>query len=147
MRKVMMAVALALAAGAAQADTSLLVFGTTKHFNPQGRQYNELNAGLGLEWQPADSGWLVGAFAVRDSIYRLGGAVYGGYRVRHQFDSGIHVEATLRLGWLKDAHFNSVAVVPAIGIGYKAVTLEATYLPTIGQMKSPTAVLWARIAF
>ena len=147
MNKIVAAVALALLAGAAQADTSLMVFGTSHHFNTQGQKYNEFNYGLGLEWQPQDSGWLIGGFALRDSLYNTGFAAYGGYRFRHEFDSGFHVEATLRAGYLRDAKFAGAAVVPSIGFGYKRVTFETTFIPAVHGNHVPTLVLWARIKF
>jgi hypothetical protein len=136
-----------LAGGAAHADTTMLAFGVSHHFETKGHKYNELNLGLGVEWQPADSGWLVGGFALQDSLSNVGYALYGGYRARYQFESGIHVEATLRAGFLKDADYKGPALIPSVGIGYGRVTLEATYLPKIGNNKVPAAVLWARIAF
>lgn len=147
MKRILAATALALAATAAQADTTMLAFGVSHHFQTNGHKYNELNLGLGLEYQFNDSGWLVGGFALQDSLSNVGYAAYGGYRARYQFDSGIHVEATVRAGFLKDADYKGPAILPSVGIGYGRVTLEATYIPKIGNNKVPVAVLWARISF
>lgn len=148
MNKVMIAaLAALLTTGAAQADTSVLVFGKSHHFHTEGRDYNETNLGGGVEWKPADSGFLVGGFAVKDSMRKLGGAAYVGYRARYEFDSGVHVEATLRGGYLKDANFKGLAALPSVGVGYKNVTLEMTFLPKLSQTKSPAAVAWLRIDF
>lgn len=132
----------------ARAETDVLVFGASKHFQTNGHKYNEANLGLGAEWRPAaDSPWIVGGFALRDSLYRTGYAAYGGYRLRHEFGNGWHAEATLRAGYLKDANYAGVAALPSIGFGYKAVTLEAAFIPKIGNNKTPVAVVWARISF
>ncbi|QMV33222.1 lipid A palmitoyltransferase [Ralstonia phage Gerry] len=137
MRKVICTAVVALAASAAHADTGVLVFGKSHHFNTNGRAYNELNLGAGLEWSQGSSGWLAGGFALKDSINHLGAAAYAGF----------HVEATVRAGWLKDADYNAPAVLPSIGIGYQGVTIEATYLPALGGNKVPVAVAWVRINF
>ncbi|ACR15015.1 PagP-like outer membrane protein [Burkholderia phage BcepIL02] len=147
MRKVICAAVAALAATAAHADTGVLIFGKSHHFNTHGRAYNELNVGGGVEWSPEGSGWLVGGFALKDSLSRLGAAAYGGYRVRCELGGGFHVEATVRAGLLKDADYIGPAALPAIGIGYRNVTVEATYIPAIGGNKVPAAVVWARINF
>jgi len=151
MRKVLIAAIAALAASAAHADTDMLVFGKSHHFeNHYGKPYNELNLGLGAEVSSGGAGWLAGGFVVRDSIYHIGGAAYVGYRVRHEFASGWHVEATMRAGVLKDAYYTGVAALPSIGVGYKRVTVEATFIPRIKvgeRCSDPTAVVWARINF
>lgn len=147
MRKVICAAVAALAATAAHADTGVLIFGKSHHFNTNGRTYNETNLGAGLEWSPDRSGWLVGGFALRDSLNKTGASAYAGYRVRQEIGAGFHVEATLRAGWLKDADHNGPAALPSIGIGYENVTIEATYLPALAGNKVPVAVAWVRINF
>ena len=138
----------ALATDEAHAETDVLVFGASKHFQTNGHKYNEANVGLGAEWRPAaDSPWFVGGFALRDSLYRTGYAAYGGYRLRHEFGNGWHAEASLRAGYLKDANYAGPAALPSLGFGYKNVTLEATYLPKIGNNKTPVAVIWLRVGF
>lgn len=146
MRKVICTAVVALAASTAHADTGVLVFGKSRHFNAD-RAYNELNLGAGLEWSEGRSGWLAGGFALKDSINHLGASAYAGYRVRQEIGAGFHVEATLRAGWLKDADYNGPAALPSIGIGYDGVTIEATYLPAIAGNKVPVAVAWVRITF
>ncbi|MGX0136314.1 hypothetical protein [Cupriavidus metallidurans] len=136
-----------LATSAANAETSLLLFGASHHFDTKGQSFNESNLGAGLEWSPEGSNWMVGAFALRDSLRKFGGSAFVGYRVRHEFESGFHVEATLRAGWLKDAEYNGPAALPSIGVGYGRITIEATYIPKIGSNKVPAAVVWARIKF
>lgn len=146
LRKLIGATVMALAASAAHADVGVLVFGKSHHFQTNGTKYNQTNLGAGLEWSPQDSNWLAGGFALKDSLSKVGGAAYVGYRVRHDLGAGWHVEATLRAGWLKDAKYNAPAVLPSIGVGYKNVTFEATYLPRVNG-SAPVAVVWARINF
>lgn len=147
MRKALCAVVAALAATAAHADTGVLLFGKSQHFETQGQHYNQANYGAGAEWSPDGSGWVVGGFLLKDSLSHLGGAAYGGYRVRCEIGGGFHIEATLRAGYLSDANYMGPAALPSIGIGYKNVTVEAAYIPKIGANKVPVAVVWARINF
>ena len=146
-RKLIGATVMALAATAAHADTGVLLFGKSHHFQTNGYKYNEVNVGAGLEYSPQGSNWLVGGFALKDSLSKIGGAAYVGYRVRHDLGAGWHVEATLRAGWLKDANYNAPAALPSIGIGYKNVTFETTFIPKIGNNRTPVVVVWARINF
>ena len=151
MRKLIIAVAACLAAGAAHAETNLLLFGFSKHLSHNySSSYNEFNYGGGLEWNPDGSGWLVGGFALKDSISQMGWAAYGGYRFRYDFAPNWHIETTLRAGVLKDSYYTGPAALPSIGIGYKRVTIEATVIPPIKMGKKGsemTAVVWARVRF
>ena len=153
MRKLIIAAAAALivASPAARAETSVLVFGFSKHMSHNyATKYNEFNYGLGLELNREGSGWLVGGFALKDSIDQVGWAAYGGYRLRYDFAPNWHIETTLRAGVLRDAYYTGPAALPSIGIGWKNVTIEATVIPPIsmGNKGSElTAVVWGRVKF
>lgn len=144
----------------AHAETDILVFGHSQHFkNSWNSPYNQWNFGAGVEYAPdglrsdwgALSGqWLAGGFVVRDSIYRIGGAAYAGYRLEYHFSRDWHAEVTLRAGVIKDAYYTGFAALPAIGIGYKRLTVEATFIPHIqcgNRFSDPVAVIWARYTF
>lgn len=134
----------------ARAETDMLVFGKSWHHGKQSQYfYNEVNPGLGLEWRrSADSRWIVGGFALEDSRKNIGGAVYGGWRYTYPLTGHWRLEATLRAGWLKDGAYNGPAVLPTIGVGYKRLTIEATYMPSFGSDRSKgAAVVFARWRF
>lgn len=146
--KALAAAVVLAAAMPVHAETDVLVFGASHHFQTEGRQYNERNWGLGAEWSPEASNWLIGGFVLKDSLSHLGGAAYGGYRWQWPIGStDVHVELTVRGGLLKDADYFGPAVIPSIGIGWGNTTVEATYLPKIGGNKVPAAVIWLRYRF
>jgi len=145
----------------AHAETDVLIFGHSQHFrNSWDRPYNQWNFGGGLEYAPdafahqfsthGRGQWLVGAFALRDSIYQTGGAAYIGYRYTYALSDNWSVNATIRAGWIKDADYRGPAALPAIGITYKRVTIEGTFIPHISsgnKFTDPLAIVWARIRF
>jgi len=113
----------------------VLVFGVSKHSTT--RPTNDFNFGLGAEaaYRTAGdrTGWswepFAGGFAMRDSLYKLGGAAYGGARVRHTWESGTYADISLRAGYMVDEHFRGVAALPTLGFGYKSVGVEIAYIP------------------
>lgn len=142
-----------LVVGAVQAqEVSALVFG--KSYHPDRRDLNEANYGAGLEiatnraqttgtdWQ-----WLAGGYALKDSCNKTGYAGYGGGRATYTWESGFHVEATLRAGYLQDCYYGGPAALPSVGIGYGRVTLEYAYIPKLRSDITPVHVVWLRVRF
>ncbi|TSP14028.1 hypothetical protein [Cupriavidus campinensis] len=142
------AAALALAATAAQAETNILLFGTSHHVNSHmghAKGYNEVNPGLGLEWGK-EPWWYVGALTYRDSYYKQAYAAYGGVRGKVDLGYDFHLEGGLRLGYLNGSGWHGAMVMPTIGVGYKNVAMELTFLPPVNSGKAQDGViaLWLR---
>jgi len=137
-----------LMAGAAAADeTSLLVNGKAVHINtPAGRNLNEKNWGLGLQydWDLADSKWRPFATVAefKDSNRNPSYYAGGGTVRRFQFDSmhadlGVIGFLMTRKDFKNDRPFPGV--LPVLSVGTKSVAMNITYIPKV----EPKAVpLW-----
>lgn len=133
---------------AADADElSLLINGKALHLGaPAGRDLNERNWGLGLQfdWNRAHTNWVPFATVsgFRDSngnpsYYAGGGALY-----RFQFD-GVHVDAGA-VGFLmtrKDYNDQKpfLGALPAFSVGNKNIAVNLTYVPKMDPKAVP---LW-----
>jgi hypothetical protein len=137
-----------LTAGAAAADElSLLVNGKAIHINtPAGKNFNEKNWGLGLQydWDLADSKWrpFATVSGFNDSNHNPSYYAGGGALRRFQFD-GMHVDLgaigflMTRKDFKNDRPFPGV--LPVLSVGTKNVALNVTYVPKV----EPKAVpLW-----
>jgi hypothetical protein len=148
LKKLIIAVAAALAAQLAHADTSVLLFGKAWHFDAHTHyNYNQANYGLGLEWGPHADGWFVGGYALKDSLSQLGYAAYAGYRYEYQLGNGIHLDAAIRAGYIKDAKYSGPGAIPTIGVGYKRAALELAYVPKVNRYQAQALVLFGRFTF
>jgi hypothetical protein len=149
MLKKLIIAAAVLASTLAHADTSVLVFGKSWHFDKHyNYDYNQVNYGLGVEWGPHDSGWFVGGYALKDSMNQLGYAAYGGYRYQYHIgDSGFHLDAAIRAGYIKDARYHGPGALPTVGVGYKHAALELAYIPKVNKYQAQALVLFGRYTF
>ncbi|MEN7527916.1 hypothetical protein [Cupriavidus sp. DL-D2] len=154
MKKLIIAVAAALAAGSAHAEddinVSALLFGASHHVNSHfghAKGYNEVNPGLGLE--AGKSWWFVGALTYRDSYYKQAYAAYAGTRYQLPIGAGFTLDAGLRLGYLNGSGWHGAMVMPSLGVSYKNVGVEMTFLPPVNSGKAKDGVLafWLRVAF
>jgi len=129
-----------LTSGAAVADEmSLLVNGKAIHINtPAGRNLNENNWGLGLQydWDLADSKWrpFATVSGFNDSNHNPSYYAGGGTLRRFQFD-GMHVDLGA-IGFLmtrKDFKNERPfpGVLPVLSVGTKNVALNVTYVPRV----------------
>jgi hypothetical protein len=128
-------------------ELSLLVNGKALHLGaPAGRNLNESNWGLGLQydWNRAHTNWVPFATVsgFRDSngnpsYYAGGGALY-----RFQFD-GVHVDAGAVAFVMTRKDYNDhkpfLGALPAFSVGTKNIAVNFTYVPKV----EPKAVpLW-----
>jgi hypothetical protein len=137
-----------LMAGTALAgEMSLLVNGKAIHLNPPaGKNLNEKNWGLGLEydWDIVNKKWIPFAMASGFSDSNKNPSYYagGGAMRRFQFD-GTHVDLGVigfvmkREGYKDNQPF--LGALPAFSVGTKSFALNMTYIPKV----EPKAVpLW-----
>lgn len=141
--------ALALIAGSACADTSLLLYGTSYHFNgalkPTAYHYNQANYGLGIEY--SDAGWLVGAGTYLDSYNEQGYMLYGGYRWVFGNPREWHTSVAIKAGYLNGSGFHGPVALPVLGVGYNHVNLELSGAPAAGHGKDSVLMMWLRYQF
>jgi hypothetical protein len=146
--RVLLTLMAGLTAGPAVADElSLLVNGKAIHINtPPGRNLNEKNWGLGLQydWDRKDSKWIPFATASGfiDSNHNPSYYAGGGALRRFQF-GGMHADVGA-IGFLmtrKDFKHDQPfpGVLPVLSVGTQSVSLNMTYIPKV----EPKAVpLW-----
>jgi hypothetical protein len=134
----------------AQADPvtyDALVFGKSFHFGDRAacEPCNDYNPGLGLEAHKGP--WLVGALDYYDSYRHNAKTGYVGYEYRLPITSDLYVGATVRAGYMGGSGFHNWAALPSVEVGYKAVALEATFIPAIRSNQTNVLALWARYSF
>ncbi|APU03152.1 antimicrobial peptide resistance and lipid A acylation protein PagP [Ralstonia phage phiAp1] len=128
------------------ADTSLLLFGASKHLNVQGdRKFNERNPGIGLEVR--EGGWHAGALTYKDSFNDRAWAAYAGYRYSYEVTQDLKLQAGLRVGYLHGSGFHQVVPLPTVGVQYGKVALEAFFAPARRKGAADVVGAFIRIDF
>lgn len=146
----LMGVAFVRTARAGELD--VLVLGKSWHFDhpADGPRYspNQYNWGGGLEYRvPAWHGqWLTGGMTYRDSFRQQAYSIYGGYQFTQPIATNINVFAAVRAGYLNGSGWHGLGALPSVGVQYKRVALEATYIPKSAKGWNCVAV-FARISF
>lgn len=135
-------------------EFDLIIMGHSWHFGHTAPRYgsayspNDWNWGGGAEYRvPAWHGqWLAGGLAYRDSFRQQAYAVYGGYQFTQPITTNLAFTATARAGYLNGSGWHGPAVIPSIGLQYKRVAIEATFLPKTGNGWNAVGV-FARLTF
>jgi len=116
------------------ADTSLLVFGASKHNGCDQTKYKcdfeQFNPGLGIEWSPSEHWW--GRAFLRGGIYsdsERKAAYFTTAGARKDFKLGdkLKLGAGLMAGYLNGSNHNGLVVLPFISLAYDKVALEVGY--------------------
>ncbi|MEJ0004414.1 MAG: hypothetical protein WDN30_14325 [Pararobbsia sp.] len=106
---------------------------------------NGWNPGLAVEAR--DGGFLAGAGGYRDSYNTFAKMAYVGYSYRHAVSENWFVGATVRAGYLDGSGFHNWVPLPSIEVGYKRVSLEATFIPAIKSSQCGVLALWGESEF
>ncbi|MCW3480247.1 hypothetical protein OL229_11885 [Neisseriaceae bacterium JH1-16] len=118
----------------AYADTSVLLFGASKHNGCDQNRYpckfEQFNPGAGLEWSPTEEPW--GRPFVRGGLYRdsEGKTAYfatGGLRKDFLIGDDFTLGAGLMAGYLNGSNHNGVVAVPFVSAGSGRVAVEMGY--------------------
>jgi hypothetical protein len=119
-------------------ETSLLVNGKAIHINAEGKNLNEQNWGLGLQydWGVVDNRWVPFATASgfidsnKNPSYYAGGGVLRRFQGNNlHFDAGVIGFAMTRKGYKDDKPF--LGVLPAFSVGTKQFAVNMTYIPKV----------------
>lgn len=134
-------------------DYSVYLNGYAEHLkDPDWGKYNEFNDGFGLEYAMKDKGDDIFPFvyysAFTDSLRNPSRVLGFGYRKEINFGSEIfaelsaHAFAMYRMDVSPNWFFSAL---PTIGIGYKKVSINMTYIPETEQIRSPLLFFFAKI--
>ena len=145
----------ALLCGNAHAETDLLLMGKSWHFGHEvapgraGYDVNQYNWGGGLEYRgDAWHGkWLIGGLTYRDTFRQQAYTVYGGYQFTVPVSTNVSIFATVRAGYLNGSGHHGPGALPSVGITYRRVSLEATYIPPAAKEGYHCVAIFGRIAF
>ncbi|WP_343654521.1 hypothetical protein [Paraburkholderia caribensis] len=143
----------ALSCASAHAETDLVVLGKSWHFGHQvppaevGCNVNQYNWGAGLEHRFDGTGWFAGALTYRDTFRQQAYAIYGGYQYAVPVTDNWSLFATLRAGYLNGSGHHGPGALPSVGITYKRVSIEATYIPPAAKEGYNCIAVFARVAF
>lgn len=145
----------ALLCGNAHAETDLLLMGKSWHFGHEvapgraGYDVNQYNWGGGLEYRGDvwHGQWLVGGLTYRDTFRQQAYTVYGGYQFTVPVSTNVSIFATVRAGYLNGSGHHGPGALPSVGITYRRVSLEATYIPPAAKEGYHCVAIFGRIAF
>jgi hypothetical protein len=132
-------------------ELDVLLLGKSWHFDhpSDGANYspNQYNWGGGLEYRvPSWHGqWLAGGMTYHDSFRQQAYAIYGGYQFTESITPNLNVFAAARVGYLNGSGWHGPGALPSVGIQYRKVALETTYIPKAAKGWNCIAV-FARIA-
>lgn len=153
--KAFLALVPAMICGSAHAETDLLLMGKSWHFGHEvaaghaGYDVNQYNWGGGLEYRgDAWHGqWMVGALTYRDTFRQQAYTVYGGYQFAVPVSTNVSLFATVRAGYLNGSGHHGPGALPSVGITYKRISLEATYIPPAAKDGYHCIAIFGRVAF
>lgn len=125
-----------------------VVLGKSWHFGApaQHYDYNEFNPGVGIEYR-WDNGWFVGGMTYYDSFRKQAIAAYGGYQYTMHVKGDWSVFAALRAGYLHGSGINGPMAMPSVGVTYKRVSIETTFVPKVSQDTTNVIAVFARWRF
>ena len=126
----------------------LVVLGKSFHFGQSGPHYdyNGFNPGLGIEYR-WDNGLFVGGMTYYDSFRKQAFAAYGGYQYTIPVTGNWSVFGALRAGYIHGSGFNGPMAMPSVGVTYKRVSIEATYIPKVNARTTNVVGVFARWSF
>jgi hypothetical protein len=110
---------------------------------------NQYNYGGGMEYRRDTwhGQWLVGGLTYRDTFRQQAYTVYGGYQFTVPVSEHVSVFATVRAGYLNGSGHHGPGALPSIGIQYRRVAIEATYIPPAAKDGYNCVAIFGRIAF
>jgi len=118
----------------AQADTSLLLYGASKHNGCDKSKYKckfeQFNPGAGLEWSPFEEWWgrpFVRGGAYSDSEKKFAYFAAGGWRKDFHLTENLKFGAGIYAGYLNGSDHNGAAAIPFLSLAYRKVALEVGY--------------------
>ena len=150
-----LAAVIALSCASAHAETDLILLGKSWHFGHEvpagavGYNVNQYNYGAGLEYRaPTWHGqWMVGGLTYRDTFRQQAYTIYGGYQFTMPVTDNWSVFATVRAGYINGSGHHGPGALPSVGITYKRVSIDATYIPPAAKEGYHCVAVFARIAF
>lgn len=135
--RIILALACTLLSAASWGETSLLVFGLSKHGNCDSSRWhcdlNGRNPGLGLEWSmpQADYQLFARGGSYRDSLRETAYFAAGGARKVWDVGNDWQIGAGAMAGYLNGSGLHGLAGLPFITAGTERVQLEVGYVPHI----------------
>lgn len=125
-----------------------VVLGKSWHFGApaQHYDYNEFNPGVGIEYR-WDNGWFVGGMTYYDSFRKEAIAAYGGYQYTMHVKGNWSVFAAVRAGYMHGSGINGPMAMPSVGVTYKRVSIETTFVPKVSQDTTNVIAVFARWRF
>lgn len=146
----------AFSSAAHAGETDLVLMGKSWHFGhdtPPGQagyDVNQYNWGGGLEYriQPLGSRhtFFAGGMTYRDSFRQQAYTIYGGYQYTVPLTEHLSAFAAIRAGYLNGSGWRGPGALPSVGMTYRKVSVEATYIPPAKNGYNCVAV-FARVAF
>jgi hypothetical protein len=155
MKRLIIAITLSVLSASSFAEVDGLLLGKSYHFGhsvPAGRagyDVNQYNYGGGMEYRRDTwhGQWLVGGLTYRDTFRQQAYTVYGGYQFTVPVSEHVSVFATVRAGYLNGSGHHGPGALPSIGIQYRRVAIEATYIPPAAKDGYNCVAIFGRIAF
>lgn len=149
MRKLCVLILLALLSGTVGAQSfEGVVLGKSFHFGSSGSHYNynETNPGIGLEYR-WENGFFVGGMTYYDSFRKQAIAAYGGYQYTMHISGDWSAFAAVRAGYLHGSGINGPMAMPSIGVTYKRLSIETTFVPKVSHDTVSVIGIFARWRF
>lgn len=115
---------------------SLIGGGFSKHlsdsFEPAGG-YKEFHEAIGIHVEEAGDGWVYGALAMRftDSYDEDGFLAGATLKYNKTFDNDVFIFGGVGAGYVDASHYRGAVGIPLIGLGYKRISLNLSYLPAL----------------
>ncbi|MGF6777817.1 hypothetical protein [Paraburkholderia sp. GAS334] len=142
-------------APAARAETDLVLLGKSWHFGHQvpvgetGYNVNQYNWGGGLEYRaPTWHGqWMVGGLTYRDTFRQQAYTVFAGYQFTVPISDKLSAFAAIRAGYLNGSGWHGPGALPSVGMTYRRVSVEATYIPPAAKRGYNCVAVFGRVAF
>jgi len=132
----------------AEGHPEVVALGKSWHFGQSGNHYdyNGSNPGIGVEYR-WDNGLFVGGMTYYDSFRKQAYAAYGGYQYTVPVTGNWSVFAAVRAGYLNGSGINGAMAMPSVGVTYKRLSIEATYIPKVSHDTVNVVGLFARWRF
>lgn len=139
----------------AHAETDVIALGKSWHFGHQvpagqaGYNVNQYNWGGGLEYRGDTwhGQWMVGGLTYRDTFRQQAYTIYAGYQFTVPLTDNLSAFAAIRAGYLNGSGWHGPGALPSIGMRYRRVSVEATYIPPAAKEGYNCIAVFGRIAF
>jgi hypothetical protein len=115
---------------------SLLGGGFSEHlstdYEPAGG-YEEFHEAIGLHVEKAGDGWVYGAMALRFVDSYDEGSFLAGATLKYNktFENEISIFGGAAAGYVDTSYYSGAVAMPMVGLGYKRVSLNVSYLPAM----------------